>query len=127
MYSLIDTLDLAADDIQCSVAYILFSQSVGYSGSWNTTLWKTKSVDVRVGATLKTGGVYLDHVFPEFFLQAQDWRAAGATGQLYGPRGRCSILPSDALHVCRVDRALDMYRGQLLRPFLSYVLTEHRR
>lgn len=61
------------------------------------------------------------------FLQAQDWRAAGATGQLYGPRGRCSILPSDALHVCRVDRALDMYRGQLFRPFLSYVLTEHRR
>lgn len=56
MYSLIDTLDLAADDIQCSVAYILFSRSVGYSGSWNSTLWKTKSVDVRVGATLKTGG-----------------------------------------------------------------------
>lgn len=73
------------------------------------------------------GGYIWITSFRSFFLQAQDWRAAGATGQLYGPRGRCSILPSDALHVCRVDRALDMYRGQLLRPFLSYVLTEHRR
>ena len=56
MYSLIDTLDLATDDIQCSVAYILFSQSVGYSGSWSSTL-KTK-VDVTVGTTLNLGGIF---------------------------------------------------------------------